>query len=455
MNLEEAKSLVFSKKPVFANLYKKYGKENWNKYIEEKFPKKSFLNEKKEELFEGIREITLPILGEEKTEKIIQTLDKTGFASSADHNGLLSHPFFSNFSILRATKEEAIISFVCGSISLSNSSYPRGFYFHDESLQEIKLPFISLKGRKRSIYGHEGFRKEQIEKIKTNKKTPKKLALFLAKILKSEKLFSLKLLSEQFLFLNDLLWEEIFEKNFGNLAYLETETIVRNLLLKNHIGQNTIFDQIIFDEKVRSSFIKNYEGVTCSHDTLTKKGSHVFWFIDKATNSRKQMFIAGNKLETLDKKISLELKPEIISKHLENFELLPTTAFCYSMLSFYYGVTLGGGFSQIQYLSEMKEAYEKLLTEFNIKTKELPPTDVFSGEIVLCGISNGVKTIPATLLDFLLYKDEKTLERLNEAKTEVSVEKSIDGMMEEFVEIVSGEKPEIKDTPQPHKTLFV
>ncbi|MDQ5950298.1 MAG: hypothetical protein QG585_240, partial [Patescibacteria group bacterium] len=166
MNLEEAKKIVFPKKPVFASLYEKYGKDNWSKYIDEKFPKKSFLNEKKEELFEAIREITLPVLGEEKTEKIINSLNKTGFASSADHNGLLSHPFFSHFALLRAKKDKTLISFVCGSISLSNSSYPRGFYFHDEYLNEVKLPFVSLNGRKRSIYGHEAFTKEQMERIK-------------------------------------------------------------------------------------------------------------------------------------------------------------------------------------------------------------------------------------------------------------------------------------------------
>lgn len=462
MNLEEAKSLVFSKKPNFADLYKKFGKENWSHYIKEKFPKESFLNEKKEELFEVIREISLPVLGEVKTEKIIQTLDKTGFASSADHNGLLSHPFFSNFAILRAKENDAIISFVCGSISLSNSSYPRGFFFHGESLEEIKLPFITLKGRRRSIYGHEVFTKEQIStinnlelRIKIDTEVRQKFNTFLEKILKTEKLFSFKLLSEQFLFLNDFLWEEIFGKEYGNLAYLETETIVRNLLLKNHIGKNTIFDKILFDQKARDSFLKNFDGVSCSHETSTKKGTHLFWYIDKKENSRKQLFLIENKLKTLDGNTLIELAPEIISKHLENFELLPTTAFCYSMLSFYYGVTLGGGFSQIQYLGEMKKSYEKMLSEFNIEVNKLPPTDVFSGEIVLCGISNGQKTLPATLFDFLLYKDSKTIGCLEEAKSEVSVEKSIDGMMDEFVEIVSGRNLQIADLPTPHKTLRV
>ncbi len=460
MNLEEAKKEVFPKKPEFAKLYKKYGKKNWQDYIEEKFPKRSFLNEKKEELFEAIKEITLPVIGKEKTEKIIRSLDKTGFVSSADHNGLLSHPFFSHFALLRAKKDQALISFVCGSISLSNSSYPRGFYFHDESLSEIKLPFVSLKGRRRSIYGHEGFKRDQILKIKNHKskintEAEKRLNNFLEKILKTEKLFSFKLLSDQFLFLNDLLWEEIFGEELGNLAYLETETIVRNLLLKNHIGKGTIFDKMIFNKEIRESFIKNYEKVTCAHDTENKKGSHLFWLIDKNTNSRRQMFVVNNRLETTDENISIELNSETISKHLENFELLPTTAFCYSMISFYYGVTLGGGFSQIQYLGDMKKAYEKVLTEFELETNELPPTDIFSGEVTVFGLSNKKETVPATLLDFLIYKDENTLERVEETNSEVSVEKSIDGMMEEFVEIANGIKPKITDLPKISSTLIV
>ena len=103
----------------------------------------------------------------------------------------------------------------------------------------------------------------------------------------------------------------------------------------------------------------------------------------------------------------------------------------------------------------MKKANERVLAEFHIDTNEIPPTDVFSGEIILFCLSNTKDTRPATLLDFLLYKDENTLELLKQAKSQVSIEKSIDGMMEEFMEIVSGKKPKITDSPIAHKTLHV
>src|SRR3990167_10155813 len=111
MNLRDAQKLVFKEKPVFSQLYKSYQDQTWLDYARE-----NFTNDSK-------------------------------FVSTCDHHGILCHPFFMNSALLRShpsLKQKQIISLTCGGISLSNSSYPQGIFFHDRNLQKICIPFISL-----------------------------------------------------------------------------------------------------------------------------------------------------------------------------------------------------------------------------------------------------------------------------------------------------------------------
>lgn len=462
MTLEEAKTILFKEKPEFARLWQTYGEKTWIEYAKENYKVQNFAPERQGEFFEVLTETLLPLLGEEKTKRTINTIKQNSLVSTADHHGILCHPFFSNGSLLRSHRhivntESAIISFACGSISPSNSSYPRGIFFHDHNLKEERIPFLSLKDRKRPLYGIKSIKKEDIEKhlhrisaMNLKASAKKKLHNFLLKIVNSPLVWEQEYVSAQFTIINDILWTLLFGNNRGNLVYLETETLVRNLLLKHHIFTTSPISDILFNEETRSLYVHEFEGILGAHDANKNKGSHIFWYIDPKENTRKQLYLKGPYLQTNDGKVIISLTPETISTHLLDFTLMPTMAFSYSILAFYYGITLGGGFSQIQYLEEMSIAFKKIVKD-HTPTK----TNIFTGEEVLLTAGNEQNTRPASLIDLLLYSDTDRIDAIDEEIENTKINDTLSLMTPEFIEIIKGNKEDLKGLPEFPPTLHV
>lgn len=463
MTLDEAKKTIFKAKPEFAKLYNEYGNKPWIQYAKEKYLGRSDYprTERQTEFLTAFEKILTPLLGKGKTNQAIHTLKENSLVSSADHHGVLCHPFFSNASLVRShpsliTHPSSLITFSCGCISLTNSSYPRGIFFHDDNLKEIRMPFTTLRGRRRSLYGLSSISKSNIQKhidklqgINISEQAKIKLKKFLSKIIDNNNVFEQDQFSSQLTIINDILWDELFGNTRGNLVYLEIETLVRELLLSNHIDNETPIHKIIFDSATRESYIENFEKVIGAQDTKNKKGSHIFWYIDETENARKQLFLNGNNLETLDQKISIPLSPNTIREYLLRHELLPSMAFCYSLISFYYGITLGGGFSQIQYLGDIKNSFKKTVGEI-IDVK----TNIFTGEEVLVTLGNENDRIPASLIDILLY-GENINTNINNEIEDARISETLNMMMPEFIEIVTGKRESLEKASNQKPTFHV
>lgn len=457
MTLEEAKEIIFAKKIIFGQLYQKYQDKFWNEYFNSTISEVAPLEDPQNEIVKIITEHTRKLLGEENAELVEQTLSRNPFVSTADHHGILCHPFFSNASLMRSNSNnlkniKAIISLTCGGISLSNSSYPRGIFFHDENLKIQKISLISLKYRRRSIYGLHSMLEDnldhaitKIDKIKLPEVQKKRL---LDLLLEFKKVKPLERCSDEITVLNNILWQKIFDDTRPPLVYIETESIIRELILSNLQNEN-IVSKIIFDEKYRDAYIKNYENIIGAHNTDAKTGSHLFWYIDNKDNVRKQLFVKNGSLVSLDEKILIPLTIKDIGYYLQRFELLPTMALCYSILSFHYGLTLGGGFSQIQYLGEMKNAYQKTINETG--TPIIYPdvkTDIFSGEFVQINIADNANIEPASLIDLYLWSHNPN-QVTEDAEKNTSIGESLDQMMQEYVTIMTGTKEKISDLKKP------
>lgn len=463
MTLEEAKQIVFAKKIKFAEMYQKYQGKFWSEYFNSTISEVPPLENPQNEIVKIIGEYTERLLGKEKAELVTHTLLHNPFVSTADHHGILCHPFFSNASLMRSNSNslkniKAIISLTCGGISLSNSSYPRGIFFHDESLNIQKINLVSLKYRRRSIYGLHSMLGDnldraiaKVDKIKLPEVQKKRL---LDLPLEFKKVKPLERYSDELTVLNDILWQKIFNDTRPPLIYIEAESIVRELILAN-LQNESLISKIILDEKHRDTYIKNYEGITGAHNTKDKSGSHIFWYIDNKENIRKQLFIKNDSLISLDGEIVMPLTVTAIRDGLQKFELLPTMAFCYSLLSFDYGLTLGGGFSQIQYLGVMKNAYQKTMDEIG-GTVTYPDvkTDIFSGEFVQINIANGVNIEPASLIDLYLWAHNPN-QVTEDAERERPIGESLDQMMEEYITIMTGKKEKISDLKKPQANINI
>ena len=466
MKLNEAKKIIFEKKPKFKDFYEKNKDKSWIDYINNTYPKESNLKDE-DEFSEVFFDTVKSILGENKAKKALKSIKQNGFVSTADHHGLLCHPFFSNMAIAKssnkiANRPETQIVLTVGAVSPTNSSFPRSIFFHDRDLELKKIHMISLKWRQRPLYGIPSISKDDFRKLKDyffekkiSKESKKRVSSFIEKSFEKKEIWLQERFCEQLTILNDIWWKEIFGDLRGDLLYLEAEELVKNLLIKSFERKDSL-SEIFFDENRRNSYLKNFNGIIGAHNIEQKTGSFLFWLIDEKENKRKALFLNNGHLETLDGKTKILLKTENLKELLLNHTLIPSMALCYSILAFHHRLTLGGGFSQIQYLGEMKIAWGKIFPEF-IKEFEDVVTDIFSGETIIAGIGDGQKNDNATLADFLIHtRTQNEANELSEKSLiEIGIGESLDAMMYELYEIVAGEYKQIEDLPIPKRTINI
>lgn len=465
MRLNDAKKIVFEKKPAFSRLYNEWGSKTWVEYAQENYKPPELVNRLSEEFTNAFKSVLSSSLDEITVDNALQTLLTTMFVSTADHHGILCHPFFSNNTLLRASREDTVIALTSGGISLTNSSYPRGIFFHDKNLQEIRMPFVSRKTGNLPVYGHEPITKRQLQSHKKmahfmdiSKQARKNLMFFFDTLLEDEKIWELVSLSDQFTRINSIVWHQLFGEH-KNLIYVSCEDIVRELLLSIHLVKKTPIHNLLFDQSVRERYITNFNGITGAHKEQGY-GTHFFWHIKHEHHTRVPLWINGKELVSPDNHVRISLDPHSIARGLKERTLLPSTALCYSILSFYYGLTLGGGFSQIQYLGEMKKAYDKTICHSDSERsggEGSPPnikTNVFTGECVQLGLSDGARVVPATLFDILLWNRGDIAQLYKSFKT-APLGISLDLMMPEYVQIITGKRPDISDLPEIPTSLYV
>lgn len=456
MRSVEERDFVFIHKPELGRLYATYKDKTWIQYAHEIFPNmkraiEPVYEKRFPELADACRSIVKPLLGESLADIAVNTLRTGRFVSTADHHGVLCHPFFLNSTLLRSIHhpDEPIITFTCGGVSFSNSSYPRGVFFHDSDLVQVKVPFVPWRERQYPVYGHipltdteleHAYRKIKSADIPTNQKLK---ALNLFQIFRNDSGYENSLtISDQYSAMSQILWKKSGMKN--DLVYIEVERLMRQLLLEVHIMHDTLINQIIFDVTYRNLYLKYFDGVTGAH-TGHVHGTQLFWYIDRAHGKRIALSVHKTHhdqyaLQSEDKSIIIPLNPEEISKHLSDYSIFPCLAFCYSTISFYYGITLGGGFSQINYLEHMKKAYQNIVKSSmyeSIETSQQIDTNIFTGEFVVVGISNKTKTIPATLMDIFLWGSDSTNKDLANRFSTQMIGESLDMMMHEFAHIIS------------------
>jgi hypothetical protein len=165
------------------------------------------------------------------------------------------------------------------------------------------------------------------------------------------------------------------------------------------------------------------------------------------------------KIVNREKNISFSLEPDEIKKALENKILMPSMALTYCVLSFYYGLHCGGGFCQVNYLTEMKSAYKKMLQsigkeENSYQYIDKVDTEFFCGEFVLATISNEKKTLPATPYDLILYGDSNTAKNISDKSKKITLREATDGLMFEFYRITTGERVEASDAKDYNPSIY-
>lgn len=469
MSLQEVKQVVLKHRPILGTVLERYGNMSVFDYFQRIVlaERRPFNNERYETLLKTLQEKVVGLFGEDIIAGLHRELGSHYFASTAEHHGLISHPFFLNNTLGQAlaqpTDKKIIISLSCGNVSLNNSSFPRGIFFHDSKLHEQRFHFFSGRYKHCPVfglkaYGHEQQQRLQQElvKMKISTNTHERLIPVINNFFSSEVLAQ-SFFSDQLTLINERIWKLIPGQEHTRLIYVEQEEVVRRLLLSHHLHHSDIIHDILFIQSVRQLFVEHFENIVGAFNTNQQHGSFLFWSLYEG--ERKSLWYQDGHLVSADKKIKLSLEPDVIASGLEQRTLIPTMALSFIVLNFYYGLTCGGGFSQINYLGEMKQAYLALLQTAGYNEElsyvQAQVTDIFCGEFVLAVLASQHASTPASSLDMILYGQENTHQALSILAKEASLNSVVDAMMSEYYKIIVGTYPRMEHPILPRATLYV
>lgn len=482
MTFKNLRDKVLYHTPVFKRILEQKGDLPLFDFFQETAGESPTVSEARQaELFAVIKDLVSKYINSEVGEKAVEQLRVRYQVSTTDHHGPITHPFFANSHFIQSLvnekyKHSCIFVFSVGGVSLNNSSFPRGFFFHDENFKEIRLPFFSLHYRHHPVYSLPSYRESDVKALlaTVDKKrglresVKEKLRQFLRDVCLHPRMFLAQDYSEQITLMNYDLWKKLPGQEDTNLIYIEQEDVVANLLMRYHLEHDTIISRLLTDESWLRAFEKYFDGVVGAFSHLRPpradypgqaRGTILFWAVQGG--ERKQLIRNGLALLSDDGKYRVSLEPAALHEAILKKEIIPSMALTFIILSFYYGLSCGGGFLQVSYLTAMKDAYRSMLKTAGAGQDEIDSldsikTDYFCGEFVLGTLANQAGRAPATPLDFLLYSDANTFARLRDTASECTLNEAVDQMMPELYKIVCGADAGIKAPPfQYEPTLFI
>jgi hypothetical protein len=469
MTREEVADIVFAAKPIFKRIIDTHGtKSLFAYYKNHRHSPRLLPAQRMEELVSEVAAMTAEILGPVVAQKVRAQLERDYTVSTANHHDFLTHPFFAHCTLARSAAlqaDEALISLTCGGVSMNNSSFPRGLMLHDSTGAEHHLSLISLKNHHHPVYGKESFTAVDLSRVLTQARSlsllpPQAEALerTLTSVLNQPAIIAHQTLSEQITAAVYALWRLVPGMEQKHVVSIEQETLVSRLLQKYHLTQDTIIQAILFEEDLRAAFLKNFDGIQGAHNHAQERGTELFWGITK--KGRVALRVHQGALVGAATDFTLPLTPGAVQEALREGRLMPSMALTYCVLSFYYGVVAGGGFSQVNYLTSMKEAYLKLLAatpRYATEALHLPEveTDHFTGEFHLVFGRTSGRIIPVTPLDLIVRGTPAAAPAIQASCQELSLAEAVAPMLPELYKIITG-KPALltlESVPTKHRII--
>ncbi len=472
-NFKLLKQKVLEKRPTLKNLLHEEGSKNLleysNKYTEQ--ISQQPISPRSQEFIDTMAEVV-----EERFDKIIansvvEQLKKYYFVSTADHTGPINSSYFVNSNLIISAallnKNDSILKnnivLSCAKVSIENISFPRGLYFHNYIngiLNNHRLSFFSSHVKPSLVYNLPPYTKENIDQvyINLNKNLVKKeiseelynkITDLLKDIYDQSDVYKAKTYCEQISKTNFLLWKRFFPENrvqLPNLIYLELEDITSKLIIKNHLQQNTIINKLLFDPQYENFIETYFENIFGSFSKQNSSGTYLFWALPSGAKYNFQLWRNGKFLTSKDGEYKIELTPAAIKEALEKKELIPNLLLSFIVIACYYGVKCLGGFNQINYLTEMKDAYIKMNNDLKNNhdvdiCKEVETKEICDGlSVAYLGYNQNTQIALASGLDLVLYNNDDSWERLKNVIKNISLEESISALLPEIYKISYDQK---------------
>lgn len=452
MNFHEVRQRVFEKTPVFKRIIETSGKMSLNAYFSGSIQAPCLvLEERKNELLHVVEDLLCPLIGVDSAAEARNELAERYAVSTADHHGPLAHPFFFSCHVAQAaalaqSTYRYLFVFSCAGISLNNSSFPRGLLFHDDNLALVRAPFFSLKHRRESVYALRSYTKEGVKEIVGHVNRAQLVPIFrdrlltaVGEIYASEQVLSMVRYADQVTATNFALWKKLPGQLAKNFISLSQEDIVVDLLVRYHLGHGTLLEKMFIEPEMLSAFETCFNGVTGAFLAEKKHGTLLVWALREG--ERMALWRSGNELVSEDGTYRIELTTECLRAAFIQKKLLPSMALSFVVLSFYYGLTCGGGFSQVNYLTDMKHAYLRFLEFVHASPEEKSvvsrsETERLTADISHIFLEKHNQRVSATPLDFIACENTDTESRLKELSESCTLSEAIDQLIPELYRIL-------------------
>ena len=414
VKLEDIREEVFRLKPHFGEVVRLWGDKTLLEYYAQDFAP---LYEPSPDILVAIQKETSTLLGDDVGKKTYESLQSTKWVNTADHHGLLCHPYFYTSALARSHSairkdSEVTITLPFGGVSLGNDSFPRGFFFHDTHGKIERIFFKSLKERRMPVYALLPMKREELmherDRSLSFELTPharEQLNYLFEKFLEDERIWNQETYSAQLTLMNSVLWHALFGESRGEFVYLEIDSVVRRLLIEKHLVMETPIFKLIFDAPWRDAFVELFSGVFGSHSS--DSGTHLFWYIDYVQRTRRSLVVHKDTLTTREGDVVIPLTLEHIAEGVRARTLMPSTALTLILVHGVEKLACGGGSSQLTYQSITMEKWNTLLGRFGEKA-DVPATNIYCGDNTLFQVTSpttGTYSL-ATSIDLLLYNSQ-------------------------------------------------
>jgi hypothetical protein len=472
--IAELRRAIFLRKPILAQIIQKLGQKTLMEYVRgyRENDCHPLFQSRRGEFLRSFRDEVTDTLGPDTAESASRQLETLFFASTNDHHGPLNaHDFFNAHvaTALDALAENIsplkhVITLSCGSVSLNNIAFPRGFTFHAQGKEGIarkRLAFLPSNSHACSVYGFRPYSLREVEKIKKVVRQeireggiPRDMGEMcdelIATIFGDPSVLGAETYAAQVTKINARIWERVFAPLPGapSLVYIEQESFVARLLLDYHLERPSMINRLIFGADADVLLQKYFDGIYGSFSSKEGTGTYLFWALPPGHTLRVQLRREGRYLASPDGTYRIELTPAAIREALIRHELMPNIFLCFALLTFTYGLKCLGGYSQVNYLTYYKDAFVRLHRDLG-NSEEADACDRtssknWSGFMFTFVGNGGSPLLPATFLDLLFHASPEMWQTLNHQVKTVTLEEAVRPM---FPEIYRYSYPERERSP--------
>jgi hypothetical protein len=441
-------------RPQLKKIKEMYGDLSYFQYAKQKNRinlNKNFRDRKNEVITVIVNE-TARLLGTAIADGIHQQLKKNDSISTTEHTAPLGTVYALNAVLHMAipmfgsddSKMKNIITLSCSGTSFNNLlSFSRGHQFHglkDRQIIEKQLTFFGRSIDSSTVLYSPPYKTDALKEIN------KQLSFFVKEgqltgenIDKIQSLFAAIYASphpltgtdfvDQLTITNYYFWKKLFpeykEQDIPNYIMLSQEKILLQLLLDYHLDHDTIVNRFLFDKEYHTHIEKFFANIDGAFSKDHNVGTFLFWGLSAKDHIRIQLFKKGNQLVSNDDTFRLDLTPQAVREAIINKTVFPGLLLTFIVLSFYYGLRLGGGTSQPNYLTQMHEAYRTMLTQLGDaevqNTEDIITDDYVFYRPHLAFLDFNDKRIPATGMDMYLYQDPTQWQKILQATKQIAL----------------------------------